>query len=111
MLQAPRCWWMLTWLSWHSATMMHATSGNSQALGQELGLVVNSSYFGEGGYLHGSPSTEPPLMHAARGTLQAWEQVLGLVIPGFRGAPHPIWMGRAIDWALLGIVLHPCLSL
>ncbi|KAF8240622.1 hypothetical protein L208DRAFT_1384029 [Tricholoma matsutake] len=107
MLQAHRCWWMLTWLSWHSATMMHAASRNSQALGQELGLVANSSSFGEGEYLHGSPGTEPPLMHTVTGTLQAWEQVLGLIIP----APHPIWMGRAVDWAQLGIVLHPCLLL
>ncbi|KAF8228273.1 hypothetical protein L208DRAFT_1404081 [Tricholoma matsutake] len=108
MLQARRCW-----LSWRSATMMHAASGNLQALGQELGLVANSSY--------GSPGTEPPLMHTARGTSQAWEQALGLIIPGspstatwsprHKRAPHPIWMGRAIDWAWLGIILHPCLVL
>ncbi|KAF8235524.1 hypothetical protein L208DRAFT_1392428 [Tricholoma matsutake] len=73
MLQAPRCCWMLTWLSWRLATMMHAASGNSQALGQELGLMANSSSFGE--------------------------------------APHPIWTGRAIDWAWLGIVLHLHLAL
>ncbi|KAF8230106.1 hypothetical protein L208DRAFT_1401022 [Tricholoma matsutake] len=107
MLQARRCW-----LSWRSATMMHAASGNSQALGQELGLVANSSSFGE---------DEPPLMHTARGTSQAWEQVLGLIIPGspsaatwsprHKRAPHPIWTGRAIDWAWLGIVLHPHLAL
>ncbi|KAF8240275.1 hypothetical protein L208DRAFT_1384753 [Tricholoma matsutake] len=108
MLQARRCW-----LSWRSATMMHTASGNSQALGQELGLMANSSY--------GSPGTEPPLMHTARGTSQAWEQALGPIIPGspsaatwsprHKQAPHPIWMGRAIDWAWLGIVLHPHLAL
>ena len=65
-------------------------------MGQELGLVENSSYLGEdemrcgrqwgsGGCLHGSPSAESPLMHAARVRLWAWEQAVGLIVPGFRG--------------------------